>query len=414
MKIKYGKTREYQKNRIEKIMRNKERRNDYKGKHNGSLVNKIPVRNIKVPEIINVFSNRISIKRTFFEAPSVFSFTNNPDETYEFISVVASTLYDASKSISLTINFDKCEKIDIGALSILDIVIAQGIRFFEKSGTTCAIQGRTPVLKAPSTIFYFSGLPKLFGYASINPKIVSLDPVLTEPTVTGETNRIIKYYNDCLKRAGYSLNDSGLKYFGTLIGEIVDNSIIHCGVNGPMNFSGGYYNHDDSKGQLSIISLGRTLYETLSSSTTDPTIKEKIIDIVNAHKGSGYSEEIFWTICALQERVSCQRNDENKDRGMGTVKFIEAFLEVGQTNDETLKPIMSIISGSTQILFDGKYRLMTNSSGNKKIAFNNENDLKKEPDHAYVKEMKNHFPGVIINIEFYIDKDYLEKYERKE
>ena len=73
---------------------------------------------------------------------------------------------------------------------------------------------------------------------------------------------------------------------------------------------------------------------------------------------------------------------------------------------------MTIISGNTHIMFDGTYNLSEKKTKNgniQVIAFNKENDLRKRPDPNYVKLLKNRFPGVIISLEFYLDKMYLDK-----
>ena len=43
------------------------------------------------------------------------------------------------------------------------------------------------------------------------------------------------------------------------------------------------------------------------------------------------------------------------------------------------------------------------------IAFNEENDLSKKPDSKYVKRIDENLPGTMISMEFYLDKEYIEK-----
>ena len=73
---------------------------------------------------------------------------------------------------------------------------------------------------------------------------------------------------------------------------------------------------------------------------------------------------------------------------------------------------MSIVSGKSNIVFDGTYQI---HSLNKKgyniptIAFNKENNLFERQDSKYVKALKNSFPGTIIDMEFYIDRKHLDR-----
>ena len=75
-------------------------------------------------------------------------------------------------------------------------------------------------------------------------------------------------------------------------------------------------------------------------------------------------------------------------------------------------PIMAIVSGNGYILFDSTYTLKEEIVNGKKIpiiAFNEENDLSKKPDSKYVKRIDENFPGTMISMEFYLDKEYIEK-----
>ena len=43
------------------------------------------------------------------------------------------------------------------------------------------------------------------------------------------------------------------------------------------------------------------------------------------------------------------------------------------------------------------------------IAVEMKNDLSKKPDSKYVKRIDENFPGTMISMEFYLDKEYIEK-----
>ena len=421
MKKRYGETIDYKKNRANKIARNKTRRKAFKMRYVSGNQNSLAKTNpeIKPPREIRLLSGNISFTRDrfSFKAPKTISFKSNADETIEFISIVASVFMSKSQNIELQLDFDQTEYIDIGPLSIIDVIIDGGLEYIRKSGRKCRVYGFNPVKEEANLIFSYSGLPKTLGnFEGPNLGIITLDPLVNSNDANTETHKIINYYNDCLKRGGYELNPKGQTFFFELINEIVDNAIIHCGNKRPTYITSGFYNPFSSKGQLSIVSIGKTIYETLNSSGTMDNIKSTIEELVNIHEGlhySTFSEENVWTICALQSGVSCKRNDEDRDRGTGTVKFIEAFITLGQSSKEREKPIMTMLSGNTHILFDGKYKMAEKTLGNKTIAFNDSNDLRQKPDTNYVKITKNKFPGVVINIEFYIDREYLEKFKKE-
>ena len=74
--------------------------------------------------------------------------------------------------------------------------------------------------------------------------------------------------------------------------------------------------------------------------------------------------------------------------------MIDFFLKLGRQAKDFEKPKMILLSGSTHILFDGKYRLQAQefSGGNRQvIAFNKDNDLQQRPDSDYVRSLKGFF-----------------------
>jgi hypothetical protein len=64
-------------------------------------------------------------------------------------------------------------------------------------------------------------------------------------------------------------------------------------------------------------------------------------------------------------------------------------------------------------LFDGTYNLSEAKIENEVrqiISFNTENDLSKKPDHNYIKNINNRFPGTMISMRFFLEKKYLESF----
>ena len=419
--MKYNLTKRYKKNRVDKIERNKKRRNRHVVTYyrNRSSIKDSPRAKSPtiMPSSIELFSDikKQSRDRHTFTAPRVFSLTKNPDETISFIKIVSSCFY-YDGNIEITINFDKTTDIDIAAISLLDIIIVEGFEYFKKIGKVARVKGSYPDDFNAKWIFAQTGLPKYIDpTAPISYGEILLNPLDKIEKDSGtETHKIVSYYNRCLQTAGYYLNDKGKAYLQSLINE---NAIIHSNGESPLYYSTGFYNFGESKGQLSIISLGNSIYDTITSKETDFRFISEMNKLKDIHRNlhyMEYSEDNLLTLYALQDGISSKRSEMEPDRGTGTIKFIEAFMMLGQTTNESIKPKMSIVSGKTHILFDGKYTLTTTENGAKRIAFNKENDLTKKPDPNYVKELEYSFPGVAINIEFYIDGNYLEKLGRKD
>ena len=143
MKKRYGDTIDYKKNRANKIARNKARRNVFKVRYvNGSQSNFVKTNpEIKPPREIRLLSGNISFfrDRFTFKAPRVISFKSNADETIEFISLIASVFMSKSQNVELQLDFDQTEYIDIGPLSVIDVIIDKGLEYITTPLVLCSL-----------------------------------------------------------------------------------------------------------------------------------------------------------------------------------------------------------------------------------------------------------------------------------
>lgn len=418
MAKKYRKSKEYYHNRQERLLRHRLKRKNKHYNHYRAYITQNN-KNITPPtELILFKNNKIKGVNSTIQLPEIFSITKNPKETLQKVYEVVALFFE-NRNLNISILCEQTKEMDLSALVILSIIIVKGRRYLSNLGFRCHIEGDFPADDSVKEIFIFSGLPKhLDLLKGTSPQVETLNPFDTINDTNLETHKIIEYYNNCLRRNGFQLNNKGMIYFHKLINEIVDNARIHSGYKDKF-YCGGFYSHNTKKGQLSIISFGDTIYESLNSDSTSENIKEKIREYINDQKkfyDFSYNEEMSWTVFALQYKISRLNSVETPDRGTGTIQFIEAFMDMGQTiqND---KPTMSLVSGNTHILFDGTYTLKEQIISNEKvkvIAFNRSNNLKDKPDKNYVKDLNIKFPGVIINIEFFVDSEYLDKFKEEE
>jgi hypothetical protein len=121
-----------------------------------------------------------------------------------------------------------------------------------------------------------------------------------------------------------------------------------------------------------------------------------------------FDEETLWTLYSLQQGITSVSIDSYK-RGNGSIQFIESFFNLKGTN-ENADDIsrMAIISGNTNIIFDGKYNIQNKIKGKDKfkvMTFNNSNNIEDKPDNKYVRSVENYFPGTIISARILINKD---------
>ncbi len=109
------------------------------------------------------------------------------------------------------------------------------------------------------------------------------------------------------------------------------------------------------------------------------------------------------TLIALQGYVSSKNTSDDMDRGQGMADLIEFFQ--GMNKERHLEgrgsATMYIVSGSTKVVFDGRYEISSDDDGPRVIAFNDENDLNFAPDPKSVMPLKKaFFPGTMIGIKF--------------
>jgi len=78
------------------------------------------------------------------------------------------------------------------------------------------------------------------------------------------------------------------------------------------------------------------------------------------------------------------------------------------SNDKDKISRLNIISGNTNILFDGSYDIMDKVIGKdtfKVMTFNKSGNIEDKPDGKFVKKINTFFPGTIITAKILITED---------
>ena len=363
--------------------------------------------------------------------PKSFSVSENPDETLQTLKELF--FYGSNLKIhEIEIDYSECINLEIAASAIMDIIVLAIREYHRKNKSEIYFSGQIPPQGRVKDIFMPSGLAshmkismstevsvdrdkmKLFKMKSGYHKSCNSDKTATDLT---------EYIIQCMNTQGYTLNDMGRNYLGVLFGEVLDNCEIHGGSDCTW-FAHGHYQLSSQSNycgevQLVIFNFGNTIYEQMNSSHTTAETKEKLQYLNERHQkffGKEWDVEMLYTLFSLQEGISRLRDQEvpgNRKRGMGTVRLIENFQKIGQTHLNR-KPLMTITSGHTHIVFDGKYSLKSEEFHDRVlgikprriIAFNSENDIFLPPDTANVRKTKLFFPGTIISLDFFFDKEY--------
>ena len=349
------------------------------------------------------------------EIPRVFSLIENPEETILKLKQIYSSMMNLN-IVNIEFDYSNCEQLGLCASSVTDILVLNALKYRKFKNSKVYTHGNAPKTKEAFDIFFISGLPNHLGIINYqNKNVKKLDIIKNEPQ-DKMSEKIIEYYNECLLTQHYSLSPEGKNIFGIMIGEVLDNAKNHGGKLSTY-YAAGHFNIEEGcehgKCRLVLFNFGDSIYESLNSDdTTEYTkkqLKEKIKEQTSFFNRKWNAEPLS-TLYSLQYNVSSKRKSQHDNRGKGTIKLINSFMQIGQ-NNEGKKPKMAIISGRCHILFDTTYNLKEEIIDGKKvpiIAFNEENDLSKATDTNYVKKIEEYFPGTMISIEFYLDRKYIE------
>jgi hypothetical protein len=122
-----------------------------------------------------------------------------------------------------------------------------------------------------------------------------------------------------------------------------------------------------------------------------------------------FEEETLWTLYALQEGVTSIAPVIYKRRGNGSIQFIESFFNIkGRQKNADEISRMTILSGNTNITFDGTYNITEHKieiENFKYMTFNQSGRIEDKPDKKFVKFVDNYFPGTIISAKILFNED---------
>ncbi len=213
-----------------------------------------------------------------------------------------------------------------------------------------------------------------------------------------------EYLNECLAKCNLQLSQTGSADIGEYIGEILDNVEWHSGDD--LWYVRGYLDGtiNNPSCELVIFNFGQSIANSFKNLPENHFARKEIDPYVNKHKDKeGITEENLYVVASLQDGWSSKNSKASDTRGQGMIGLVEFFQQLSdECNYVKNSAKLSIISGNTHILFDGKYKPAYNMHGKiRVIAFNEENDLNKGPDPKYVKRLGSMiFPGTYISIKF--------------
>lgn len=370
------------------------------------------------------------------EIPVDFSFCKNYDNTIETLkNFTASIFKNIGKDI--TLDFSNCAHVDYTALFVLQILrleFLEELNKLDKRMTVLSGKGQFKVTNSPhqkvNKLLFMAGL-----IPQVDLKIEGLLPIDTIGYLKGSKSqkhysenkkgiiatKIVHYINKCLGHHDYTLQVDGINDFGGLISEILNNAEDHSPFNtyyASANFLREPQNNreDNVVGEINLtfMNFGFSIFEGLEETKIENNVLYSSLELIyNTVKKSKhflpFSKENFFTLYALQDGISrLKYNDES--RGSGTVRFITSFFSFGDYEDvvKEYHPSLSIVSGSTQLICDNKYKPVM-KEGVFVLSLNSENDLRKPPEQSNLTSLNHGFPGTIFTVKIYLNKEHISK-----
>jgi hypothetical protein len=374
--------------------------------------------------------------------PERFSVLDNPGDSYTTLRKLISALL-LENGDTVTLDYQNCKTTELSTQILLDIILMDFVKF----QTKCRQIDRQkrnffPVIGANNIndeivkkMIFSVGSPVNLGiqendFPDIekyklrvhnNRKEKDENKRMAQKEL--DTTEMADYVINCLKRMNKKITPVKLNDLCTVIGEILINAEEHSTTQ--HRFSIGYFKEEADNGnhfglfRLVILNFGKTIYEKFKS---DDCPNKSIVNRMNELSASytkkswfrsgEFEEESLWTLYALQEGVTSVSQESYK-RGNGSIRFIDSFFNIKDTQEADNISRMSIISGRTRIVFDGKYCIKekTNAEGEmfKVMTFNDSGNIEDKPDTECVIYSKNYFPGTMISAKILLNDDDIQQ-----
>lgn len=221
---------------------------------------------------------------------------------------------------------------------------------------------------------------------------------------------IVSYINDSLKEHDVELSNQGKRNIEHLVGEILSNCEDH-GSFGEYYFTANLSSKKEnnnviSKLNLTFLNIGKSIYSSFIDSKSS-NIKDYMDLFSLLQKEGNINIESFTNLYILNEGISRLNKINTDSRGTGTIKFMNSFFDLCDTNvsDDELMSEISIISGKSYVKIVDEHKPFKKSN-RYFISLNRDKDITKIPEEGYLKNNTVDFPGTIINFQALLNKNH--------
>ncbi|MDC0657195.1 hypothetical protein N6L27_04215 [Leisingera sp. SS27] len=217
------------------------------------------------------------------------------------------------------------------------------------------------------------------------------------------------------------LTQAGRGHIKVLLGELLENAERHSDGNrrdGSWTVAGflakrRVYEDDEFIAHIGIVSLGDTFADSLERASDQQ--KQDLDDFLNCMRAARapQSAATLKTLAALQDGVTCVPEADKADRGgYGLMQMLELTNLLGWSENDNLKPEITIVSGTSCVQLKSPYFECYQPAGadTARVQWcNADNSARMAPDPNHVFDLEKGLPGTAISIRFTLDPQYLQK-----
>ena len=394
----------------------------------------------KSPFCQNTFKNENKQTKKFLYVPETFSIIANPKHSYKVLHNLVEA-FVCQYCDEVILDYSKCKHCDLSTQVFLDSIL----KAYDKYVKLCDAADVTRFIRIAKVGGYNindDSLQKMINSVGSPVELIdrkmqfkNVEPFRLRMVAANDVTRtkfeeqkemdasdLIDYVERCLARFNKQLTQDAKQNLGYVLGETLANAEEHSTLHnryliGYMEETNICQSHYGVL-NLVIMNTGSTIYERFKFPKKDEHINQNCVRQMQAlsdkftQKGlfriNQFTEENLWTLYSLQGGVSIVPK-EVQNRGNGTIEFIKSFFNLKGSSEVDNVSRMTIISGNTQIDFDGTYKISQSigEDGRKveRMTFNNTNSLEEKPDAKYVHSIDYYFPGTLISAQLLINDD---------
>lgn len=368
------------------------------------------------------------------EIPVVFSLELNYEETVLTVSLIRKCIF-LYKGARISINFSKCNYLDVSSLFLLRVILEEYIAYFRK------LQSRLLYYNVKPSIMIKHSLDDKVNLTLLSCELIGKVDVAQSEFIPVSLLKLIKgskqqkhyaenkkgkaatmirdYINEGLKRHKFELNYYGISHLDGIIGEILNNAEDHSLFDRWYAFGNlfekgnSYSNKVVGEINLAFLNFGYSISEGFEETKTENThvyheMSTLCDKVLAGNPSTKVTKECLFTLYALQEGNSRLKFEE-QSRGTGTMTFIRSFLNLGDYEDagHGITPSLTIYSGAVRLKCDNRYKPFE-EDGVYFLSLNDQKDLRHLPEGTHLEHLQYRFPGTLISVRIYLNQEHLE------